>query len=84
MTIESGKLFPFCNVSLFSDHFLSKRLPAESSLWASAKTPAQSVFDKILLLHKKFTARAYAMVRQVTEVNEAVTKAGGASVEKDK
>lgn len=52
MTIKSGKLFPFHNVSLFSDHFLSKRLPAESSLWASEMATAQAALKKILLQHK--------------------------------
>ena len=56
MSIESGKLFSFYNVGLFSDHFLSKRLPAESPLWSSEKSVAQTTFDKILGQHKKFTS----------------------------
>jgi hypothetical protein len=27
---ETGKLFPFNNVGLFSDHFLNKKLPART------------------------------------------------------
>jgi len=54
MASESGKLFPFHNVGLFSDHFLSKRLPAESPYWTSEKAAAQTAFDKILIQHKKF------------------------------
>ena len=56
MTIESGKLFPFHNISLFSDHFLSKRLPAESQLWVNDKTAAHQALDKIRLQFEKFKA----------------------------
>ncbi len=56
MATESGKLFPFHNVNLFSDHFLTKRLPAESSLWSSEKVAAQAAFEKILQQYKQFKA----------------------------
>jgi len=54
MASESGELFSFNNVGLFSDHFLSKRLPAESPLWGSEKAAAKKAFDEILARHKKF------------------------------
>ncbi len=54
MSGETGKLFSFHNVGLFSDHFLTKRLPAESPVWASEKASAQAAFDKILAQYKKF------------------------------
>ena len=54
MASESGKLFSFHNVGLFSDHFLNKRLPAESPLWSSQKAAAQTAFDRILVQYKKF------------------------------
>jgi hypothetical protein len=56
MASETGKFFPFNNVGLFSDHFLSKRLPAESPLWSSEKAAAQNCFEKILAQYKKFTS----------------------------
>src|SRR2546425_7545033 len=54
MPNESGKLVHFHNVGLFSDHFLNRRLPSESHLWASEKATAQIVFDKILVQYEKF------------------------------
>jgi type I restriction-modification system DNA methylase subunit len=56
MATESGKLFPFHNVGLFSNHFLTKRLPAESSLWNSEKVAAQAAFEKIIQQYKQFKA----------------------------
>jgi type I restriction-modification system DNA methylase subunit len=56
MASETGKLFPFNNVGLFSDHFLSKRLPAESPLWSSEKLAAENCRAKILAQYKKFTS----------------------------
>jgi type I restriction-modification system DNA methylase subunit len=56
MASETGELFSFHNVGLFSDHFLSKRLPAESLLWTSEKIAAQTAFDKIFAQYKKFKA----------------------------
>jgi len=54
MASESGKLFSFHNVGLFSDHFLSKRLPAESPLWTSEKVTAQTALEKLSVQYKKF------------------------------
>lgn len=56
MASESGELFSFYNVGLFSDHFLNKRLPTESPYWTSEKAAAQTAFDKILVQYKKFTS----------------------------
>jgi hypothetical protein len=56
MSSETGKLFPFHNVGLFSDHFLSKRLAADSPFWISEKAAAQVAFDKILAQYKEFTS----------------------------
>jgi hypothetical protein len=56
MASETGKLFPFNNVGLFSDHFLSKRLSTESPLWVSEKPTAQHCLEEILSQHKKFTS----------------------------
>lgn len=56
MAADSGKLFPFHNVGLFSDHFLNKKLPAESALWQTEKPSVQTTFDKILAHHKQFTS----------------------------
>ena len=55
MASETGKL-SFNNVGLFSDHFLRKRLPAESPVWSSEKAAAQNCFEKILPQYKKFTS----------------------------
>ena len=46
MASETGKLFSFHNVGLFSDHFLSKRLPAESPLWTNEKVTTQTARRK--------------------------------------
>ena len=53
---ETGKLFPFNNVGLFSDHFLNKRLPAEPSLWISETSRAQECLKKISNQYEKFTS----------------------------
>ena len=54
MAGETGKLFPFNNVGLFSDHFLTKRLPAESPC-GQARKPRPTTFSKKILAHyKKF------------------------------
>ncbi len=68
MSIESGKLFSFYNVGLFSDHFLSKRLPAESPYWTSEKATAQAAFNKIFSQYKKF-------ISTYKQPNEAQTEA---------
>jgi hypothetical protein len=56
MARKTGILFPFHNVGLFSDHFLSKRLPAESPLWGSQKTASHNCLKKILVQYKKFVS----------------------------
>lgn len=56
MASETGKLFSFNNVGLFSDHFLSKRLPAKSPLWSSENPAAQNCLEKILAQYKKFNS----------------------------
>jgi hypothetical protein len=48
MASETGKLFPFNNVGLFSDHFLSKRLPAESPLWSRLLEKGKVLFERCL------------------------------------
>jgi hypothetical protein len=68
MAGETGKLFPFNNVGLFSDHFLTKRLPTESPLWSSEKAAARNVLEKILAQYKKFQSTYKA-------ANEAQTEA---------
>jgi hypothetical protein len=53
---ETGKLFAFNNVGLFSDHFLNKRLAAEPSLWVSEKSRAEECLKAISNQYKRFTS----------------------------
>ncbi len=69
MAGETGKLFPFNNVGLFSDHFLTKRLPAESPLWTSEKAAAHNVLEKILAHYKKFKSTYKAPNEAQTEAD---------------
>lgn len=70
MAGETGKFFPFHNVGLFSDHFLSKRLPGESSVWRSEKEAAGGTLEKVLSRYRNPSPPAKLQTRRKYPTNE--------------